>query len=93
MNTKFPFTKVFPHTGEDFSANSAAEKWLKENGFSIGTMCAPEPRAILHGNTYIPKWKNLSSEDREEVDGVAKATNWRTGDVTVYLKFDPVSKS
>lgn len=90
MNTdKFPFKKVFSHTGTDFSAVGAAEKWLKEKGFSLGTMCSPEPSAIVHGNTYVPKWKHLSHEDQAELDGVAIATNWRTGDVTVHLKFDP----
>jgi hypothetical protein len=87
MNTdKFPFKKTFNHTGEDFSATSAAEKWLKEKGLSIGTMCSPDPRGILKGNEYIPKWRYLA---HDKLDGMATATDWRHGDVTVYLLSDP----
>jgi hypothetical protein len=87
---KFPFKKTFPHTGSDFSATHAAESWLKENGFSLGTMCSPEPRAIMKGEVFLPKWHHFSTKDHASFDGVATATNWRTGDVTVYLKAEPV---
>lgn len=89
MKTKFPFKKVFPHTGSDFSATSAAEAWLKEKGFSLGTMCSPEPRGILHeADAVIPKWRYL---DHNKLDGMATATDWRTGEVTVHLKENPDS--
>ncbi len=88
MNTnKFPFKKTFTHTGDDFSATSAAEKWLKEKGYSLGTMCAPEPRGILkEAGAYIPKWRYL---DQDQLYGMATATDWRHGDVTVYLLEEP----
>jgi hypothetical protein len=85
----FPFRKVFTHTGSDFSATTAAEKWLKEKGFSIGTMCSPMPRLILQGDHFITKWKNLSHDQQYGGDGFASATDWRTGEVTVHLKVDP----
>lgn len=85
--SKFPFKKVFPHTGDDFSATSAAEKWLKEKGFSLGTMCSPDPRGILkEPGVLIPKWRYLA---HDKLDGMATATDWRHGEVTVYLMNDP----
>lgn len=90
MNTdKFPFKKTFKHTGEDFSACHEAEAWLRENGFSIGTMEGSQPRAILHSHTFIPKWKHLDHDDKEQLDGVAISDNFREKDVMVHLKFDP----
>ncbi len=87
--SKYAFKKVFPCTRGSFSASSDAEKWLRERGFGIGTMQSPEPRAITKGAGYLPKWKHYSSQEREELDGVATATDWRDGDVTVYLLTDP----
>lgn len=90
MNTdKFRFKKVFPHTGEDFSANRDASEWLKENGFSLGAMEREEPRAIVVGDTYIPKWKHLNHIDKENLDGVATSDNFRTGDITIHLTKEP----
>lgn len=84
---KFTFKKVFTHTGEAFSATSAAEKWLKEKGFSLGTMCSPDPRGILHeAGVHIPKWRYLA---HDKLDGMATATDWRDGDVTVHLLTEP----
>ncbi len=90
MNTdKFPFKKVFAHEGESFSANKAATEWLKEKGFSLGTMESDRPRAIVHGHTYVPKWKHLDQDDKDSLDGVAMSDDFRDGDITVHLKFDP----
>jgi len=99
MNTdKFPFKKIFHPTPADFSANHAAEEWLKAKGFLWGTMCSPEPRGIVKKETvvalagegaYIPKWRRLSAETLESLDGIATADDWRNGDITVHLKSDP----
>jgi hypothetical protein len=88
VNTdRFSFKKVFPHTGETFSASSAAEKWLREKGFTLGTMCSPEPRGIMKGqDDIVPKWHYLA---HDKLDGMATSDNWREGDVTVHLNEDP----
>jgi len=40
----------------DFGASRAAEKWLKENGYSVGSMQRGHPRGILKGDWDVAKW-------------------------------------
>jgi hypothetical protein len=77
--------KIFKHNGQAFSAISEAEKWCKENGYSVGTMCAEYPMGIKKGNYHIEKWRNLSSEDIDKLDGHISG-EFRSGDVTITLK-------
>lgn len=92
MNTdKFPFKKIFKHDGRDFSANTAATRWLKEKEFSLGAMEMKEPRAIVHTpDIYVPKWRHLDDVDKDALDGVATtSSDFRTGDITIHLSIDP----
>lgn len=84
MNTdKFSFKKVFPHTGNSFSASSASELWLREKDLRLGTMCSPDPRGIMKGlEDIVPKWRYLA---HDKLDGMATSDDWRDGDVTVHL--------
>ncbi|MBP2232485.1 hypothetical protein J2847_005814 [Azospirillum agricola] len=63
-------TKAFTEAG-DFVAVRAAERWLAENGFSVGRMQAHAPRGILMGDNWdIQKWRNLTRKERAELDGI-----------------------
>ena len=75
------FTEISPH--DDFAAVNAAEKWLRENGYSVGVMQAHSPRGIIKGDVIIAKWRNLSSKDRAELDG--EMIGGRGGPVTIKI--------
>lgn len=91
MNTdKFPFKRTFKHAGESFSACNEAEKYLRSHGFSIGSMCMDEPRGLKKGaNVWIHKWRNLSIQDKDSLDGVMTSDDFRDGDITIHLYSNP----
>lgn len=60
---------VFENNGTDFSGWYAAEKWLRENGYSFGSMQRDANIGIKKGDCLISKWRNLSVEDIEFLDG------------------------
>ena len=45
----------------DFNAFYAAHHWLRERGYSIGSMCMDMPIGILKGDRCIAKWRNLNA--------------------------------
>lgn len=68
----------------DFMAYHSAEYWAKQNGYSCGSMCSPQPTALFKGECYIAKWKNLSVKERKSVDGVITGS-YRNGPVVITL--------
>lgn len=79
----------FNQTG-DFSAFYAATDWLKERGYSYGSMCMDMPIGILKGNWCIAKWRNLTITERKQLDGQLVSNDFREGPVVVQLK-DPAT--
>lgn len=75
--------KVFTEKGT-FAAYNAACTWCEENGFSYGSMCYPYPTAIMKGDHFIAKWKNLEASARRHVDGTING-EFREGPVTVKI--------
>ncbi|WP_185961250.1 hypothetical protein [Telmatospirillum sp. J64-1] len=63
------FEKIFPYDGTPFGAMWAAERWLAENGYSVGHSEKGSPRGILKGDYDIQKWRNLRPQDRAALDG------------------------
>ena len=53
----------------DFEATRQAEKWCKENGFSVGIIQGPSPRGIMKGDFHISKWRNMTMGEKERLDG------------------------
>jgi hypothetical protein len=78
-----PVIMVFALVG-NFRANDAAERWLSDHGFSVGSMQRGSPRGIKHGDWSIAKWRNLPEEDRDALDGVMTG-DMRNGPVTITL--------
>lgn len=68
----------------DFAATHAAIDWLRERGFSVGSMQADEPRAIWHGDCYISKWRGLSAQDKREMHAVMEGDG-RHGPIRIKL--------
>ena len=90
LRKSLKFSKTFNGTeGEDFSAYNEAEKYLREKGFDLGSMQAGAPTAVAR-NADISKWRNISVEERNELDGVIVGASFRGLPVTVYLTEEPV---
>lgn len=69
---------------EDFKAINEAQRMLKDNGFSYGSMQRDEPIGIMYGDYDIAKWRNLSSVDRAQLHGTITG-NKRNGPVVVEI--------
>lgn len=67
----------------DFAAVNVAQHALKVAGFSIGRAQAHAPRGLLLGAFDIQKWRNLSQQDRRELDG--EMHGGRDGPVSVLI--------
>ena len=68
-----------------FAAVRNATKFVKDKGYSIGSMQRNYPIAIVMGDAYISKWFNLK-EDKEKIDGVIiPATEFREGGAVVII--------
>lgn len=69
---------------ESWEATDKAEDWLREEGYSVGTMQAGSPRGIKKGKCHISKWRNLSKIDIQGLDGDMTG-NEKNGPVTVNI--------
>lgn len=67
-----------------FEAYHEAIKWAYDNGYSYGSMCAPQPTALFKGDCNIAKWKNLSKQERASVDGTITG-DYREGPVYITI--------
>lgn len=68
----------------DFAAYHAAERWLSDRGFSLGHMQRGAPCGIMRGDWDIQKWRNLSNQDRRELDGTLSG-DFRNGPVVIRV--------
>ncbi len=75
--------KTFAQTG-DFEANTAAEHFLEQAGFSVGTMQRGDPRGIMFGDCVISKWRNLHHLEKQAMHGQMTG-NMREGPITVTI--------
>ena len=78
-------TLTFEETG-DFEALRAAEKWCKENGYSYGSLQRDANVGIMHGDCYISKWRSLSPQEQDQLDGYIHSRDFRNGSVFIFLK-------
>jgi hypothetical protein len=74
-----------------FSSVYEAEKQLRELGYKIGSMCGGEPIGFADGEKYdyISKWRNMSNEDQNKLDGVMISNDWREGSVDIIWFNEP----
>ena len=82
---------TFDQSG-DFVAVDLARVWLKDHGYSCGSMCMDMPIGILKGYWRIAKWKNLTAKERTQLDGQLISKDFRNGPVTIQLK-DPATEA
>jgi hypothetical protein len=67
-------TKIFPEVG-GFEANSAAEKFARGCGLSIGEVQGPASRGLLYRDYGISKWRNLRKADIRALHSVMRAAS------------------
>lgn len=82
-------TKRFDHIdGDDFSAYHAAEKWVREQGWSCGSMQRGAPTLIFYGDCDVAKYRNISPDERRSAIGKIEGVDgrFRGGPVTVTVK-------
>lgn len=71
--------------GDEFEATYAAERWLKERGYSVGRIQGRDPRGVMMGTDWsIAKWRNLNPRERAELHGVVIGAP-RSGPVTILI--------
>ncbi|WP_341893791.1 hypothetical protein [Ferrovibrio terrae] len=78
--------KTFTNTGTEFSAWRAAEAFLSERGFSVGSTQKGAASGILFGDFKISKWRNLSPKERNQLHGTVHALDIRSGSAVVTLR-------
>ncbi|GAB0154682.1 hypothetical protein [Marinobacterium sp. BA1] len=81
------YEKLFNGNGDEFSAKYEAEKWLRENGYSVGSSSIDGPQGVVKGDAYISKWRNMTKREQNEMDGVLYAG--REGVARLLLKQAP----
>lgn len=75
----------FDEKGEWKSLRKAKD-WLKENGYSFGSLARTMPVGIKKGDCDIAKWYNLYEKEIAELDGVMLFSNRpRDGKVEILL--------
>ncbi len=77
---------TFKNTGEDFSGYNAAEKWLRDNGYSCGPMQAGSPTGFAKGDVAISKWRNIRAHEFHLLDGRIEACDPRHDYVVVSFE-------
>lgn len=77
---------IFDNLG-DFAAVNAAEQWCSDHGISVAPMQRSAPRALLLGDYTIAKWRDLTTAEREAVNGTMTG-DMRNGPVVVSLPGD-----
>lgn len=75
--------KTFKADGA-FGAFYAAETWLRDNGYSVGSMERDRPIGIAKGDCDISKWSNLGA-DKALLDGVIAGGSKRDSDITIII--------
>jgi hypothetical protein len=68
-----------------FESYHAACNWATENNYCAGSMDGHNPIALMEGFDYVAKWHNLSSKEREMVDGVMISECFREKPVTILI--------
>lgn len=60
-----------PVDGDRHGASAALNRWVREQGWSIGPSCTAGRRGIMFGDATIAKWHNLSALEQAQCDAVA----------------------
>lgn len=80
----------FFNDGTEWSAGQQLERWCEENDYAIGSSQCDAPQGLMKGRKdwYVAKWRNLSKQDIEQLDGYVAWTGGgsRNGNCIVMLR-------
>lgn len=76
--------KTFSVSGT-FESLYAAQAFLREKGYSAGSLARDLPVGLKKGDYLISKWYNLDKEHILDLDGVMVSNDFREGSVDVIL--------
>lgn len=77
------YTRTFAANG-DFVAFDMASAFLRERGFSLGSMQRDDPIGVMFGDFCIAKWRNMSERELGKLHGQITGSK-RHGPVHVTL--------
>lgn len=73
-----------------FGAIAQAEIYLKDLGYTTGSMCRTEPIGFAYGADRVAKWYNLSEDDKAQLDGIIlPEPEFREGGVLILFYTPP----
>jgi hypothetical protein len=80
LNRPVLWSKSYEPAGT-FTAFRAAEDFLKELGYTVGSMCLDSPIGFADADNfgYVAKWYNIDPTDRSHLDGVILSEDFREG--------------
>lgn len=72
---------------ESFVAITKARKYLKDNGYVVGSMECDKPIGFAPADEYgyISKWSNMDRNGHAKLTGRLETRDHRHGDVTLVL--------
>ena len=80
-----PDGRLYFSGGSDFQAYALATKWCRDNGISYGSTQCGVPVGLMRGDCDISKWRNLSQEERAQLDGTISG-DFRNGPLILQMK-------
>lgn len=79
--TEREVTEMFLHDGTEWSGQRALERFIRQNGWSIGPTDVTGIRGVIcEPGIQIAKWKNLTPAERQECDGQVRTVSGRGRD-------------
>jgi hypothetical protein len=80
LNRSVIWSREYKPTGT-FEAWRSAESYLKELGYTVGSMCLNNPIGFADEDNfgYVAKWDNIDVTDRASLDGVVISNDFREG--------------
>ena len=72
-----------------FQAYYETERYLKDLGYCLGSMCRNEPIGFAYGAKYVAKWYNISNTEKKLLDGVILPHDEFREGGTIVLFFTP----
>lgn len=68
-----------------FRAYTKACEFARSLGMSVGSLQSSAPTALIRGDVLVAKWRDLSRDERAQLDGVIVGDK-RNGPVTVHYR-------
>lgn len=69
-----------------WNAFHAACLWCSQNGYSYGPMQAKSPIGILKGKSFIAKWRNLNTAERNVLNGMMLSGDFSEGPILIIIR-------